>query len=45
MTMQESTMHRMTSSSFSVRMDVEPKSVVHTSPEMFAEVENMFISR
>ena len=26
-------------------MEVEPNSVLHTSPERFAEVEKMFISR
>ena len=37
--------HSHTSAGDSVRMEVEPNSVLHTSPERLDEVEKMFISR
>ena len=33
----------MTSNCVSVKMDVDPNKVVHTSPEMLADEENLFI--
>ena len=37
--------HRYTSSFLSVKIDVEPKSVLHTSPERFEDVAKTFITR
>ena len=37
--------HRMTWLWESVRMDIEPKSVLHTSPARFDDAENLFIRR
>ena len=37
--------HSHTSAGDSVRMEVEPNSVLHTSPERLDEVEKMFIRR
>ena len=39
------TTHTHTSAFVSVRMEVEPKSVLHTSPDTLAEAENMLSSR
>ena len=41
----ESTMHKKTSVFVSVKIEVEPKSVLQTSPEIFADAENKFTSR
>ena len=41
----DSTTHTITSDFVSVKIDVEPKSVLHTSPVKFADVENIFIKR
>jgi hypothetical protein len=38
-------MQSQTSAFVRVRIDVEPKSVEHTSPEILADVENKFITR
>ena len=38
-------MHSQTSTTESVRIEVAPKSVVHTSPEILDEAENTFMSR
>ena len=38
-------MHKTTSVSDRVRMEVEPNNVLHTSPEILAEVENKFMKR
>lgn len=44
-TITDMTTHSHTSALVSVRIEVEPKSVLHTSPEIFADVENRFITR
>ena len=44
MTMIAMTAHSATSTPRSVRIEVEPNSVEHTSPEIFDEVGNRFIS-
>ena len=41
----DSPAHSQTSLFDSVRMEVEPNSVLHTSPERLDEVEKRFISR
>lgn len=41
----ERTAHNKTSSCVNVRMDVDPNNVLHTSPERFGPVENIFIKR
>ena len=41
----DSTTHSQTSNEVSVRIDVEPKSVEHTSPERFDDAEKIFIIR
>ena len=41
----DNTDDKITCSGKSVSIEVEPKSVVHTSPEIFDEVENKFINR
>ena len=41
----ERTIHIITSVLLRVSIEVDPKRVLHTSPEMFAEVEKTFIIR
>ena len=38
-------MQSQTSGSVNVKIEVDPNSVLHTSPEIFAELENKFMSR
>ena len=45
MTRTERTEHITTSKTSSVSIDIEPKSVVHTSPAIFDELANMFVTR
>ena len=45
MTAIESTVQSQTSPIVRVRIEVEPKSVLHTSPVRFDEVEKIFIKR
>ena len=43
-TISDSTDDKITCSTDNVRIDVDPKSVVQTSPDIFDEVENMVMS-
>ena len=43
--MTDSTTHTITSDFVSVKIDVEPKRVLHTSPVKFDDAENIFIKR
>ena len=37
--------HNVTSKEVNVKIEVEPNNVLHTSPDRFGPVENIFISR